>query len=279
MARAGPFTRDRTRRCTARSCGPCGCSPGSARPRTRTSASGSCFGQEAAACRWRSTSPPSWGATPTTLTARERWPLRRGGGHLGRRRGPVRRHRPGCHHHVDDDQFAGLHPSGHVREGGRESWNRPPCLGGTLQNDMLKEYQAQKEYIFPPRPSMRIVVDVIRFCAAEMPRFTRCRSPVTTSAKQARPPPRSWPSPWPTASPMWRPPSPRASPSTISPPAQLLLQRPSRFLRGDRQVPRRPSYLGALDGGPLRGRRRSVAATALPTPRPPVSPSRPSNRR
>src|SRR6478735_12749165 len=44
-------------------------------------------------------------------------------------------------------------------------------LGGTLQNDILKEYQAQKEFVFPPRPSMRLVADTIRFCAAEMPRF------------------------------------------------------------------------------------------------------------
>src|SRR5438309_756504 len=44
-------------------------------------------------------------------------------------------------------------------------------LGGTIQNDILKEYQAQKEFIFPPRPSMRIVTDMIRFCAAEMPRW------------------------------------------------------------------------------------------------------------
>src|SRR5262245_58288690 len=44
-------------------------------------------------------------------------------------------------------------------------------LGGTLQNDILKEYQAQKEFIYPPRPSMRLVADTIRFCAAEMPRF------------------------------------------------------------------------------------------------------------
>jgi methylmalonyl-CoA mutase N-terminal domain/subunit len=44
-------------------------------------------------------------------------------------------------------------------------------LGGTLQNDILKEYQAQKEFIFPPRPSMRIVSDTIRFCAAELPRW------------------------------------------------------------------------------------------------------------
>ncbi|MCU1462388.1 MAG: icmA [Acidimicrobiales bacterium] len=44
-------------------------------------------------------------------------------------------------------------------------------LGGTIQNDILKEYQAQKEFIFPPRPSMRIVTDMIRFCAAEMPKW------------------------------------------------------------------------------------------------------------
>jgi methylmalonyl-CoA mutase, N-terminal domain len=44
-------------------------------------------------------------------------------------------------------------------------------LGGTLQNDILKEYQAQKEFVFPPRPSVRLVSDVIRFCAADMPRW------------------------------------------------------------------------------------------------------------
>jgi methylmalonyl-CoA mutase N-terminal domain/subunit len=44
-------------------------------------------------------------------------------------------------------------------------------LGGTLQNDILKEYQAQKEFVFPPRPSMRVVADTIRFCAAEMPHW------------------------------------------------------------------------------------------------------------
>jgi methylmalonyl-CoA mutase N-terminal domain/subunit len=44
-------------------------------------------------------------------------------------------------------------------------------LGGTIQNDILKEYQAQKEYIFPPRPSMRLVNDVVAFCTAELPRW------------------------------------------------------------------------------------------------------------
>jgi methylmalonyl-CoA mutase N-terminal domain/subunit len=44
-------------------------------------------------------------------------------------------------------------------------------LGGTLQNDILKEYQAQKEFVFPPRPSMRLVRDTILFTAAEMPKW------------------------------------------------------------------------------------------------------------
>ena len=44
-------------------------------------------------------------------------------------------------------------------------------LGGTLQNDILKEYQAQKEFVFPPRQSMRLVRDTVAFTAAEMPRW------------------------------------------------------------------------------------------------------------
>ena len=44
-------------------------------------------------------------------------------------------------------------------------------LGGTLQNDILKEYQAQKEFVFPPRQSMRLVRDTIDFTSREMPRW------------------------------------------------------------------------------------------------------------
>lgn len=44
-------------------------------------------------------------------------------------------------------------------------------LAGTIQNDILKEYQAQKEYIYPPRPSMRIVTDMMQFTTAEMPKW------------------------------------------------------------------------------------------------------------
>ncbi len=44
-------------------------------------------------------------------------------------------------------------------------------LGGTIQADILKEYIAQKEWIFPPRPHMRIIVDMIAFCTEQMPKW------------------------------------------------------------------------------------------------------------
>ncbi len=55
-------------------------------------------------------------------------------------------------------------------------------LAGTIQNDILKEYQAQKEYIFPPRPSVRLVTDLIAFTTAEMPRW----NPVSVSGYHIR---------------------------------------------------------------------------------------------
>jgi len=55
-------------------------------------------------------------------------------------------------------------------------------LSGTLQNDILKEYIAQKEYIYPPRPSMRLVTDSIEFSAHELPRF----NPISISGYHIR---------------------------------------------------------------------------------------------
>jgi methylmalonyl-CoA mutase, N-terminal domain len=45
------------------------------------------------------------------------------------------------------------------------------ALSGTIQNDILKEFIAQKEFIYPPRPSMRLVTDVFAFCADHVPRW------------------------------------------------------------------------------------------------------------
>src|SRR5438128_4322518 len=44
-------------------------------------------------------------------------------------------------------------------------------ISGTLQNDILKEYIAQKEYIFPPRPSMRLITDIFKVCAESVPKY------------------------------------------------------------------------------------------------------------
>lgn len=44
-------------------------------------------------------------------------------------------------------------------------------LSGTIQNDILKEYLAQKTYIYPPRPSMRLIIDTFEYCTKEMPRW------------------------------------------------------------------------------------------------------------
>ena len=58
-------------------------------------------------------------------------------------------------------------------------WGR---ISGTIQNDILKEYMAQKEYIYPPRPSMRLVVDTLEFGAEHAPRF----NPISISGYHIR---------------------------------------------------------------------------------------------
>src|SRR6478736_2597888 len=54
---------------------------------------------------------------------------------------------------------------------GEEQGVERAALRGTIQTDILKEYIAQKEFIFPPEPSMRLVTDMIEFCAQEMPKW------------------------------------------------------------------------------------------------------------
>ena len=58
----------------------------------------------------------------------------------------------------------------------------PDRLGGTLQNDILKEYIAQNEYIFPPQPSMRLVVDTIEYASSFLPRW----NPISISGYHIR---------------------------------------------------------------------------------------------
>jgi methylmalonyl-CoA mutase, N-terminal domain len=55
-------------------------------------------------------------------------------------------------------------------------------VSGTIQNDILKEYIAQNSYVFPPRPSMRLVVDSIEFCTQHLPKF----NPISISGYHIR---------------------------------------------------------------------------------------------
>ncbi len=54
---------------------------------------------------------------------------------------------------------------------GKEQGVAPSQLNGTIQNDILKEYVARGTYIFPPRPSMRLITDIFRYAAAEVPKW------------------------------------------------------------------------------------------------------------
>ena len=58
----------------------------------------------------------------------------------------------------------------------------PEALGGTIQNDIIKEYTAQKEYIFPLEPSMRLVIDTIEYATAHLPRW----NPISISGYHIR---------------------------------------------------------------------------------------------
>jgi methylmalonyl-CoA mutase N-terminal domain/subunit len=66
-----------------------------------------------------------------------------------------------------------------------QAWERGLAwkqLRGTIQNDILKEFHAQNEFVFPPEPSVRLVIDVVEFCAAEVPRW----NPVSISGYHIR---------------------------------------------------------------------------------------------
>jgi methylmalonyl-CoA mutase N-terminal domain/subunit len=66
-----------------------------------------------------------------------------------------------------------------VAERAGVAWER---LGGTVQNDILKEYTARGTYIYPPQPSLRLVTDVIEFCARSVPRW----NPISISGYHIR---------------------------------------------------------------------------------------------
>ena len=158
---------------TGASSGPCGSSPASAPPPTPTSASSTCSPRGRPASPSPSTCRPSTATTPTTRCRK---------GEVGK-----------CGVAVDtladmETLFDGI-PLGEVTTSMTINSTAPILfamylavaekqgvdiaqqVSGTLQNDILKEYIAQKEYIYPPRPSMRLITDQFAFAAQHVPRW------------------------------------------------------------------------------------------------------------
>src|ERR1700688_4022553 len=92
----------------------------------------------------------------------------------------------------------------------------PEKLSGTIQNDILKEFMVRNTYIYPPKPSLRIISDIFSYTSAHMPKFNSISIRAITCRKPARPPTSSSPILWPTASNMSAPGWQRTSPSIAS---------------------------------------------------------------
>ena len=145
------------------------------------------------------------------------------------------------------------------------------ALEGTLQNDILKEFVAQKEFLFPPEPSMRLVTDTIEFGTREMPRWNtisisgyHIREAGSTAVQELA---------FTIADGMAYVEAALARGLRVddfAPRLSLLLQQPQRLLRGDRQVPGRAPDLVQADDRALSAPRTSARPGCASTPRRPA---------
>ncbi len=137
---------------------------------------------------------------------------------------------------------------------GKEQGVPASQLRGTIQNDILKEYIARGTYIFPPKPSMRLITDVFAYCGREVPRWNtisisgyHIREAGSTAAQEIAFTLGGWHCL--CASGRER----RARCGQIRRPAFVFLQRPQQLFGGGGQVPRRAAHVGAHYAPPLWG--------------------------
>ncbi len=200
--------------------------------------------------------------------ARRGGSLRRRDRLRGRHAGAVRRHRPGRHHDVDDDLAArpcrcsactSSPPNGRAPT--------PAELNGTLQTDIFKEYIAQKEWIYPPEPHLKLIGDLMEYVATRHPGVQ-----AAVGVRLPHPGGRSHRRAGARVHPRRRVRLRRAGhvaragrrPVRARP--VVLLRRAHRLLRGDREAARGAPDLGALDARRLRREDRSRPVAALPHP-------------
>ena len=140
-------------------------------------------------------------------------------------------------------------------------------LTGTLQNDILKEFIAQKEYIFPPAPSLKLVTDTVEWGTAELPRWNtisisgyHIREAGSTAVQELA---------FTIADGIAYVEDALARGlrfDDFAPRLLVLLQQPQRLLRGDRQVPGGAAHLVQAGARAVRGRERALHLDALPHP-------------
>ena len=144
-------------------------------------------------------------------------------------------------------------------------------LEGTTQNDILKEFIAQKEFLFPPEPSMRLVTDTIEFGTREMPRWNtisisgyHIREAGSTAVQELA---------FTIADGMAYVEAALERGLRIddfAPRLSFFFNSHSRLLRGDRQVPGEPADLARPDDRSATTPRTSAAPGCASTPRPPA---------
>ena len=158
----------RTRRCTSTSRGPSASTPGSPRPPTPTRSTGATWPPGRRVCRWPSTWPPTAATTPTTRgwPVTSEWPVWQS---------------------IPSSTCASCSTASTCRPvsvsmtmngavlpilalyvvAAEEQGVAPEKLAGTIQNDILKEFMVRNTYIYPPKPSMRIISDIFGYTSAQ----------------------------------------------------------------------------------------------------------------
>ena len=140
-------------------------------------------------------------------------------------------------------------------------------LTGTIQNDVLKEYIARGTYIFPPKPSLRLIADIFKYCRAEIPKWNTISISGYHMAEAGASPAQEIAFTLADGIEYVRTAvAAGMDVDDFAPAPLLLLRRPYDDPGGGRQVPCRPPDLGAGDAGGVRREEPQVADAALPHP-------------
>ena len=141
------------------------------------------------------------------------------------------------------------------------------ALNGTIQNDILKEYIARGTYIFPPKPSLRLVADTFAYCRTEVPKWNTISISGYHMAEAGATPAQEIAFTLANGVEYVRAAlAAGLAVDDFAPAAVVLLRRPHHAAGGGGEVPRRPADLGPADARRVRREGPEVDDAALPHP-------------